>query len=104
MSEVENWWKIVDCNWKDLKSLIETFKTVNNIPAMQITAERAESIRKYVAKDVEEDYESLKVNRDVKLAKVFNDIYWNIPESTSCWDYPGFIVLCDLCSETHCLF
>lgn len=104
MSEVENWWKIVDRNWEDLKSLIETFKTVNNIPAMQITAERAESIRQCVAKDVEEDYETLKVNRDVKLSEVFEKIYWNVPESTLCWNYPGFGVLCDLCSESYILY
>jgi hypothetical protein len=100
----EEWWNLVDQNWKDLKNLIETFNS-KNPPKLKITAKNAEEARQYIASQLSEvkDYQKLKDNRDEDLLNVFNTTYWNIPESTECWQYPAFGLLCDLCSEGYVL-
>lgn len=99
----EDWWELVDSKWESLKELIHTFK--HSEPKLKITAVRAEQFRQSVAEEIPDlDYEELKRNRDQKLATVFSRTYWSIPESTECWNYSGFGVLCDLCSESWVLY
>ena len=104
----QEWWEIVDKNWENLKSLVKTFHSSNkSIPDLEITNERAEALRKELTQNKKAksmpDLEKLKKEQDIKMLDVFNDTYWNIPESTSCWRYPGFGILCDLCSEGYVL-
>lgn len=103
----QEWWEFVDTNWDDLKNLIETFHPARkNAPQLEITAERAEVIRRVICKDIVElcDYEKLKQEKDDRLLDVFNQTYWGIPESTSSWNYNGFGLICDLCSEGYVLY
>lgn len=103
----EDWWRLVDENWDDLKNLIETFHpSKKNAPKMEITANRAELVRQEICSTIDElgDYESLKNNRDNELLSIFNETYWGMPESVSCHDYPKFYLLCDLCSEGYVLY
>lgn len=103
----DNWWKLVDENWENLKSLINMFHPANKFtPKMTITANRVEKVRQSLIKKITSipDYEKLKNDRDPGLANVLESTYWGIPESTDCWNYPGFGILCDLCSESYVLY
>lgn len=103
----EEWWKLVDDNWEDLQSLIVIFHPSNkSVPKLKITANRAEKVRQSIVKKITTipDYKELKKNRDPKLAGVLDDTYWGIPESVDCWNYKGFGLLCDLCSESYVLY
>jgi hypothetical protein len=46
---------------------------------------------------------SLKKNRDMKLAEIFNDTWFGMPETPSIRETPSFFVFCDLCSKAHVL-
>lgn len=101
----EEWWQLVDSNWDALEELIRAFWI--NDTKLPITAENAELARSEVLEEYpvkEYDYNSLKQSRNPELSAFFDNLYWKIPESTDCWKYRGFGVLCDLCSESYVLF
>lgn len=101
----EQWWSCVNNNWADILELIHSF-WINKTP-LTITAPAAEQARQYVAESLvakKFDYELLKANQDDRLADFLESLYWAIPESAEAHRYRGFGVLCDLCSESYCLF
>lgn len=102
-----DWWQELESNWINIERLINTFHPVHdNAPQMEITAPTAELARKFIASDIKEigNYTKMKDEKDSALSLILSETYWGIPESTECWQYPGFGVLCDLCSESDVLF
>jgi len=111
----EEWWELVDENWENLRKLISRFhprkgKKFND--NFIITAPVPEKIRLQQVKEIlKENFpvdilqyiEVLRSNRDTKLLRIVENTWWGLPESVEVRDFPGFGVLCDLCSEAYLL-
>lgn len=101
----EQWWKLVDDNWEGLLYIIHSFW--ENSTQLTITAPGAEAARQNILKDSPKnhvDFQALKENRSPELSRFLESVYWRMPESTDCWKFEAFGVLCDLCSESYCLY
>ena len=69
-----------------------------------ITAPGAEAARQDVVAEVERegpiDIKKIIDNRDKdKFLNALNATWFGIPESTDCWNIPGFSELCTICEE-----
>lgn len=101
----EQWWKLVDDNWEGLLYIIRSFW--EDSTQLPITAPGAEAVRLNIVKHkprMDVSFEALKENRNPELSRFLESVYWRIPESTDCWKFEAFGVLCDLCSESYCLY
>lgn len=79
----EEWWNNVDTYWDKLYDILARF-----IPPEVLK---------------EKDPDKLRLNKDTDLLRLFNDAWWNAPDSPSIHYIPGWSVLCDLCSESYVL-
>lgn len=110
----EEWWSNVDTCWDELKSMIVNYHpAITKVEWSNITAPNAEAARQEVVRTMpvpEDDWDPLKEAEEckerrldddgIKLSMILNQVWFGIPESTDCWNIPGFGQLCDLCSET----
>jgi hypothetical protein len=76
------WWSKVDDNWNDLLEIIYDF-----------ALDRADEATTYM------------LERNPDLARVFNSAWFNAPDDRAVlYSYPGWGLLCDLCSEEWVLY
>ncbi|MCK9458183.1 MAG: hypothetical protein M0R80_00710 [Proteobacteria bacterium] len=108
----EQWWTLVEQYHDELRELVSTFHPCNHTYTdFAITAEVAEAICEQAraairAKDADdpiERFEQYRTEKNPKLASLLNETWFGMPESTEVRSYPGFGVLCNLCSEAYVL-
>jgi hypothetical protein len=75
----EEYWNAVDAHWADIYNILVRF-----VPKEKL---------------VEADH--LRLTKDSDIVHLFNDAWWNAPDSPSIHYIPGWNVLCDLCSESY---
>lgn len=78
----EEYWQIVDAHWENLYDILVRF-----LPREQLKTA-----------------DNLRLNKDRAIVKLFNDAWWNAPDSGSIHSIPSWHVLCDLCSEAYVLY
>lgn len=109
----EEWWQLLDYYKDQLRWLVVEFHPLYRRARtdMKITAPNAEAaceqIRQEVAKQIVDDplgcFDQFCEQRSDGVVYILNQVWFGVPESTDCWQLPGFGVLCDLCSESWCL-
>lgn len=77
----EEYWNIIDSHWENLYNIMVRF-----LPKEKLA--QADNFR---------------LSKDSRLSSLFNDAWWNAPDSRSIHTIPSWHVLCDLCSESHLL-
>jgi len=77
----DEWWALCDKYWEKLQNIV-----------MQFAPKSLEALNK--AKEIKDG---------ITLVRYFNDAWWNAPDSPRIHEIPGWGVLCDLCSEEHCI-
>jgi hypothetical protein len=77
----DQYWRLVDQHWADLINIVYMY-----------------------APNKVEDASNYRLNQDPKINNVFQDSWWNAPDSPSIHYIPSWSVLCNLCSEAHVLF
>jgi hypothetical protein len=107
-------WELVKKNWPDLYLLIQNYHPSASHrkldPGMPITAHAAEaaceSLRKVIQKDQDNMPDPVKRAREAKDAKdaetlwgILNETWIGVPESTSCWNIPGFSVMVEILED-----
>lgn len=75
----EEYWNIVDTYWDKLYNILVRF-----LPKEKLA-----------------QADHLRLVKDPQLISLFNDSWWNAPDSLSIHSIPGWEVLCDLCSESY---
>jgi hypothetical protein len=106
----EEYWQTCEDFKDELAQMIGDFHPYyQRQHAMKITASAAEESCKVVREKIvaetdrapcEQFHEMLKV-RDPMISRIFNQTWFGMPESAEVRSYPGFFMLCDLCSENH---
>lgn len=74
----EEYWNIVDAHWENLYNILTSF-----LPREQL-----------------KEADDLRLNKDRRIVKLFNDAWWNAPDNRSIHSIPDWHILCDLCSES----
>lgn len=77
----EEYWNIVDSHWDKLYDILACF-----LPRERLATA-----------------DNLRLSKDPKIARLFNEAWFNAPDSPSIHSIPAWHVLCDLCSESHVL-
>ncbi len=106
------WWELFDANHERLRSLVSAYhpgmrgRPGRRVPITAPAAERAcERIRVDIAKDDGDPlvrFDAAAAARDGgTIVVLLNQTWFGVPESTDCWQIPGFGALCDLCSESY---
>lgn len=109
------WWANVDAHWANLRALIERWHPSSSqapeaFPPLEVTAARVEPLRQLFAGNIAKESaalppvadraEAARAGRDHEtFAAILNEAWMGVPESTSCWEIPGFGVLCELCGD-----
>lgn len=106
----EEYWETCETFKDELSQMIGDFHPYyQRQHAMKITASAAEEtcrvVRESIVAETERDpcerfHEMLK-SRDPMISSIFNQVWFGMPESEYVRSYPGFGMLCDLCSEDH---
>ena len=73
----EEWWFLVDHHWNDLHSIINRFAGSYSAGALKAKADRNKH----------------------KLYSIFNEAWFDAPDSPTLHSIPGWGIMCDLCSE-----
>ena len=107
--ELEQWFQDVENHKEVLISIIKEFHPSRKKKSdLKITAPNAElaceKLRSQIKKNTKEDvlisFESALKERDERIIlKILNDVWFGVPESTSCWKIPGFKELVELIEE-----
>ena len=109
----EQWWALVEQYHDELCELVSAFHPCNHsYTDFVITAASAEAacesirdeIRAKESDDPLEKFEQYCHDKNPKLASLLNEVWFGMPESTEVRSYPGFGVLCNLCSESYVLY
>lgn len=77
----EEYWQLVDQHWQDLYNILAMF-----LPKEQLATA-----------------DNLRLQQDPQLSHLFNEAWWNAPDSPSIHSIPSWYVLCNLCSESYVL-
>lgn len=77
----EQYWQLVDQHWADLINIVCVYNP-----------------------DKAEDAAHYRLNQDPEIDKIFQDSWWNAPDSPSIHHIPSWNILCNLCSEAYVLF
>jgi hypothetical protein len=105
------WLDKVEENWEALKQLVMQYhpRASYSPQPMQVTAPGAEMacevVRRQIASEggqpvTEELLDRLKSEGDVgELTSLFNEAWFGVPESTSCWGIEGFGELVNLLED-----
>lgn len=88
------WWKSVDDNWSDLFGILCQF-----LPAQQY----ADIHQKILPHTLSVEITKLKENQNDELAHYFQAAWSLIPNVQGLREIPGWLKMCDLCSESHIL-
>jgi hypothetical protein len=78
---LEAWWRAVDGNWNDLEAIVEKYAS-NLIEQLDRAHERCDGMA---------------------IVRIFNAAWFAAPDDPSIRDMPGWLLLCDLCSEADVL-
>jgi len=90
----EEWWKLVDDNWPDLIDILYRFIGMSDHE--NIDCKITEEVRAV-------EIERMKQNRDERLADYFQGAWSNAPNVQGLQSIPGWLRMCDLCSERYVL-
>jgi hypothetical protein len=96
-----------------LRELLAEYHPVNQqrarpYPVGPITAPGAEAACEVVRGDIAKNFEgdpviefddALERGDEIKIAKLLNDAWFGVPETTSCWRIPGFREAVDLLED-----
>jgi len=110
----EEWWALLEHHKEPLKDLTVQFHPVYRQMQrveMRITAPLAERVcegaRRSISRECDEDplvrFDRLLEEKSDEMVSLLNEVWFGMPESTDCWQYPVFGVLCNLCSEGYVL-
>ncbi len=101
----DEWFQDIEANKQILVSIIDTYHPSRKKKSdLKITAQAAEKacekIRTLIKQNTKEDvvilFENALKEKDQKvMLKILNDVWFGVPESTSCWKIPGFKELVD---------
>lgn len=110
----DEWWLIIEANKDDLLNLILGFHPYynNSNEEFEITAPAAEKMSKEIRERIKENtpndpevlFNTYLKYKDPQMSTLLNDTWFGMPESKGIRRLPGFMVLCDLCSECDVLF
>lgn len=78
----EEWWNLVDQHWENLYNILYM----------------------YLPKEEVANADQLRLIKDRKLSSLFQNAWFNAPDSRSIHSIPSWHVLCDLCSENYVLY
>ena len=104
----EEFWVLVEANKKDLQNLIATYHSSYNrhhhkgkITA-QIAKQVCGAIRKQIQQeeretDPQQTFRAMLNRKDPSIIRIFNNVWWGMPESMESRNARGFDVLCLLC-------
>ena len=114
LSTIEEWWNMVEDYREALLEIIKCFHPYyNNKHSYQITAPTAEIACEYIRDEIRnkvcegeptELFDKYCKEKNPKMSSLLNDAWFGMPESLEVRSYPGFGVLCDLCSESYLLY
>jgi len=118
----DEWWQFVNVYWKQLESLVmEYYPNQSNFPKdgwplPYPKLEHPQRACNIIIKKLREEksiwqnkvsfskyINNLKENKNTKLAEIFENTWFGLPETPSIRSLPGFFVFCDLCSEAYLL-
>jgi len=88
----EEWWKLVDDNWVDLLEILGRFLPMSGNEDID---------QKILVNPLYLEIEKIKTNKDSKLARYFQAAWFAAPDVSSLHGIPGWLLLCDLCSEDY---
>lgn len=97
----DDWWNLVLENKKDIENCIIRFHPASNNkvePRLDITAPNAERacefIRNYIKHSMYDPIEDFRKYADARnyeiIVDILNQTWFGVPESTDCWNIPGF--------------
>ena len=95
----QDWWDAVDKHWSNLTDIIFHHMDYHH-PAFTVPGNPQSEM---TGNNIGQEVESLKENRDSRLARYFNAA-WGLASEAYCWSVPSWGVLCDLCSEEYVLY
>lgn len=108
-----SWWKSLEDNLADIKSIVMNFYPIGrkSSPDVGISAKGAEAACEVVRGEIAakgldpatEFQEAYAAKDGPRMVSLLNAAWFGMPESMSSRDVPGFHVLCNLCSECHCV-
>lgn len=112
----DEWWSMLTERKDQVRTLVVDWHPrsgeYDNAHGMKITAAAAEELcdaaRAAMAGEGPINaglcFDTLLAARDPDLAALLSGAWWGLPESAEVRSLPGFMLLCDLCSEAHVLY
>lgn len=88
----EEWWKLVDDNWIDLLTILHKFLPMDGHEDID---------KKIIIEPLSLKIEKIKTKQDPDLARYFQAAWFAAPDVSSLHDIPGWLLMCDLCSEDY---
>lgn len=110
---VEEYWNICHAYKDQLQGMVAEFHPgYRKKYSMQITAGAVEAVCEGVRKEIAErttmdpvaEFIHLLDIKSPEMPSFLNRVWFGMPESYEVRSYPAFGVLCDLCSEGHCVY
>lgn len=98
----EEWWKLVDENWSDIKCILMKYAPVGKY--ITISEENNDVVLKNSDKPLMVNIVKMKLERNPKLASIFQLTWASAPNNRHIHDNVGWSIFCDLCSEDYLLY
>lgn len=99
LNTAQDWWDLVDQHWGNLSAIIldqmDVFHDAYEVPG--------DNKSNPTGRDIGDEIEWLKKNRDTHLARYFHAA-WGLASESYAWTRPSWGILCDLCSEEFVLY
>ncbi len=89
------WWNALDKNWEEIKTIIYHFLPVN---------EKRNFHNEDDSLTMAEVIEQLKQNKQAEVAIYLNETWAVAPDNPEIHEFPKWLTLCELCSESHYLY
>ena len=119
----DEWWDFVEKYWEQLESIVMNYyPNQSTFPkdgwpltdqSLHAPQQACNTIIKSLRKEkpiwetlgsFNEYLLNLKRAKDIKLAEIFEESWFGIPETSGSRNIPGLFVFCDLCSESYVLY
>ena len=91
----EEWWQSLEKNWENILHIFYKFLPMH---------EHCNYKNEITTTPLSFTIQVLKQNRDPDIARYLNRAWGAAPDHISIHSIPSWGVLCDLCSEEHCLY
>ncbi len=97
------WWGFVIKHKDTLINIVKSYHpSYGRNYSKNITASSTEAARQDFVAEIERegpvDFEKAIKDKDVEeVLSILNQTWFGVPESTDCWDIPGFRELCTIC-------